>query len=238
MYKKILMILIIIVGFISFKFDVFAINTSAKQGETNFDAFKSEFDKGIVQKNISSPSTEVVLYGKSECVSGGNCTYQYQGVNVGDSHEVVLGKMIRCANGETSIDAQDGGSGGVAYKGSNSENYNGTVYWTETYYVTCISNQNNNSIGVNDNTSNNSTNNNDTTTDTNTSNNTSNQTDDDIQDSTDDTDDNEDSNYNSSSTEESPKTGVTTYYIILILVALVTYLIMLVIKKFNLFQKI
>ena len=215
MYKKIILIFIMIMGFLSFKSEVFAISASAKEGEANFETFKSEFNKGIVTKTISSPSTEVTIYGKSDCVSGGNCTYQYQGVNGGDSVNKVLEQMIRCANGETSINIQDGGSGGLAYKDTNAGNYNGTVYWTETYYVTCLSTGGTTTVD-----------NNDTNSSTDTSNNTSTDTQD------------EDTSYSSSSTEESPKTGVSTYYIILGITALVAYLAVLIVKKFNLFQKI
>ncbi len=223
MKKRILILVAIFISFISFRNDIFAANDYAKEGDTNYSTLKSLYDGGLSKFNISSSNTLITLYGKSVCSSGSNCVYQYDNSGT-TSFEEILKKYVSCSNGEKYITYQSTGSGGSDFKGDNNTNYTGTVYWSEDYYITCTSSQTGDTtIGVtNSNTGSSTDNNSSNTSETNSSTSSSSSNND----------------YSSSSTEKSPQTGVETYYIVLAILAVISYGSLLLVKKLNLFKKI
>lgn len=161
-----------------------------------------------ITKTNISSSNTVTLYGTSNC-NGSSCTYNYVGNN--SSFETVLSKSVVCTNGEKYISYQSTGEGGKKdFMTDNKAGHTGVVYWSEDYYVTCTSNDSGSTTVTLENTAN----------------------------STVDDSSNTNNNYNSSSTVKNEQTGVNTYFIILGLVAVISYVFMIFVKKFNLFKKI
>lgn len=210
MNKKITYLCLILMGSFVFNLNVFADIASAKMGDANYDQLKQAYEKKVEEQTqtIDSEGT-ITIYGKSDCVSGGKCEYQYSD---GKTADELVASITRCSGGETSITSVLSGSGGEDYKDVNPNDYNGTVYWSEMYYVTCKASEA--ETPTEPSTPSTSTDPSTTTTTTTTK------------------------KYESSSTENSPETGVTTYYVVLGIIALVSYLLMLAVKKGNLFKKI
>lgn len=233
MKNKVLYLCLFLICFISFKLGVSADEVGS--GEK----FKSYYDKGIVEINVSGAQL-VTIYGKSVC-NGNTCTVEYAGQY--SNFEDVLKHSVVCANGEKNILYQPGSSGKTNFYDSNnsSEGFSGTMYWSEQYHVTCTSansgvtledtptdTKNESNTGNTGNTGNvpeNSDNTGTTGTTTNNSN-------------TENTDSTDEDDYNSSSTVENPEQGVNTYFIVLGLVAILSYTVMVFIKKFNLFKNV
>lgn len=205
MKKKIFLVTLFVISIISIKLNVNAANTYAtSSSDADYNTLKSSYDTGITKTSISSSDT-VTLYGTSNC-NGSSCTYNYVGNN--SSFETVLSKSVICTNGEKYISYQSTGEGGKKdFMTDNKAGHTGVVYWSEDYYVTCVSNNSgsttvtlaNTTVGESSNTNN---------------------------------------NYNSSSTVKNEQTGVNTYFVILGLVAVISYVFMIFVKKFNLFKKI
>jgi len=187
---------------------------SGIEGVDDVSQLKSGYESGLKSITISSPNQAIEVYGKSVCsATSKNCTSQYQGLQPGEGVEEFLKKAIQCSGGETNINYQFNGSGGNDYKGSYSGTEDVTAYWTDVYYITCVTTsagENNVSLGDSGNEGSVGNTNTQTTT----------------------------KPYNSSTTEQSPDTGVETYYIVLILIAAVSYGFMLLVKKYNLFKSI
>lgn len=176
-----------------------------------WDSLEANYKKGIINETISG-TKYVLIYGKSTC-SKGTCTISYANSSTYTNKDV-LARSIKCQNGEKYISYQQSGSGKITSETSN-------AYWSEEYQVVCSSEgkgtyvelvDNDNSNGNNDNSSSGTTNTTTTTTNS--------------------------SNYNSSSTVNQEQTGVTTYFVVLGLVALISGIFMMCVKKYNLFKNI
>ena len=220
MNKKIL-ISMLLISLFTIKTTVFAeSNTYAKEGESNYNSLQSSYKQGITTTTING-SGEVKLYGYSDCDNSG-CTYSYMNQSSSVTVENILAQMVKCSNGEKYINYTDYGSAGDGFKTNNSSKYIGKVYWTESYYVTCTTD--NTAVQLNNTNGNNNSNQTTTTTTTTTSvtNNTT----------------NNDSEYNSSNTTDNPEQGVETYYLVLGITVIISYVFMLIVKKYNLFKKI
>lgn len=212
------------------------INT-AKAESGNGDEYKSYYDKGIQSVTIRTPQW-VTLYGKSIC-NGRTCQVEYAGQT--SNFEEVLKKSVVCANGEQYITYQVGGSGKTGtYDSTQSENgFSGTMYWAEEYYVTCTSSNTGNNVlkpevnngGATNNGSSNTGNSNEGSSNSGSINNGS---------SNNGTSNGGSSNSGSTNdgTVQNPETGVNTYFIILGVVALVSYACTMFVKKLNLFKNI
>jgi len=185
-----------------------------------YNSLKAKYDEGLPSYSVNS-SDLIVVYGYSECTaSSGTCTFNYQG-NVGDNIETLLAKSVFCSNSESYLRYSTPTSPIADYRVKYSESVNDTMYWSEVYTVACVTDNSGENI-VDLNNSGNIDNNNDNISG----------------DGGDAIIDDGNSDYNSSSTEESPETGVETYYIILGLIAIISYGFMVVAKKYNLFKKI
>lgn len=179
----------------------------------NGEEYKTYYDKGLQKINVSGTQM-ITLYGKSVC-NGSTCpTVLYAG-QFTDFKEALKNTVV-CTNGEKYISYQIGTSGkSGAFDNSNSaDNYSGDMYWGEEYQVTCISNNNGSSTVLET-----------VTTNSNNQNNQNNQL-------------NNSGGYNSATPENNPGTGVSTYFVVLGLVALVSYFCMIIVKKHNLFKNI
>lgn len=180
-----------------------------------WDSLEANYKKGIINETISG-TKYVLIYGKSTC-SNGTCTISYANSS-SYTNKDVLARSIKCQNGEKYISYQQRGSAKITNETSN-------AYWSEEYQVVCSSEGKGTYVELvdNDNSSGNNNNNgsNGGTT-TNSSNNGS----------------SNGSNYNSSSTVNQEQTGVTTYFVVLGLVALISGIFMMCVKKYNLFKNI
>jgi len=211
MKKKLLFVLLLV---LAFTVNVNAANKVVKEGESDFNSFKTEYQKGIQKVNINSTGT-VTLYGYSSCRTG-SCVYKY--ANTSQDFKEVLQKAVVCTGGEKYIVYQSTG-GADGYKTSNSENFVGEVYWSEDFSVTCTNTSSGNTVTLNNI-------NQEQTTVSNSGSNSNNNN------------NNNNDEYNSSNTTNNENQGVETYYIILGIVGVVTYLLSIVIKKQNLFKKV
>lgn len=234
MKNRFLYLIVILIAIFSFNSKVFAVTASlgVVGTDSNASSLKSSFDAGIPTLNVSG-SQEVEVFGKSVCsASSGTCTHVYQGVNSDDIKDL-LQVAVKCTNGETKIQYNPTPTVSVAgdYKSGSSytETSDLTAYWNEGYQVTCTSSSTgSNIVGLESSTTSSSTSSSSSSNSTssgsstgsNTSSSTSNQ------------------NYSSSTTETSPETGVETYYIVLGIVAILSYIIMVVVKRYNLFKNI
>lgn len=227
--KKIILIIMLVLIF-SAK-DVFAATVATSDQGTEFTTLKSEYESGIKKVTVSSPQSLVTIYGYSKC-DGTSCDVSYYGGNT--TAEDALSKSIVCANGEKYVYYDSNvASGGLDYKSDNKAQYTGDAYWTEDYFVTCTSNRNesDNTLTPSGSDELNGGNKNDGNENDGNINNGSN---DDI--NNDVTDKNDD--YSSADTTDPSKTGVETYYVVLGVIVALTYSIMYLIKKYNLFKKI
>ena len=222
--KNKIMMLIMLVGFLMFGVDVYAA-TDSPSGTTSiteeqkdassinkstWSQLEINYNKGIITETITG-TKYVLIYGKSIC-SNNSCTTSYANSS-SYTFKDVLARSIKCSGGEKYIKYQQAGSSKIEKENSN-------AYWSEEYQVSCISSNTGTSVveltnnTSDDNSSNSSTTN--TTTTTASSNN----------------------NYNSSSTVDNEKTGINTYFVVLGLVAVISYIFMLCVKKYNLFKNI
>lgn len=208
--RKKLLISLLIVALLGVKLDVNADNAYATSSDSNYNTLKNGYNNNTLSKvNVSSSNATVTLYGKSEC-SGSSCTYNYAGSY--KNFKDALSQAVVCSNGEKYISYQTTGEGGKTnYMDDNKANYTGTVYWSEDYYVTCTNNNGGDVIETS----------NDTTTTTGTSSGTTTT-----------------KVYSGTTTTENPQTGVNTYFIVLGLIAVISYGFMVIVKKYNLFKKI
>lgn len=161
-----------------------------------------------IQKTNISTSGTITLYGYSSCQTG-SCTFKY--TNTSQDFKEVLKQAVVCTGGENHIIYQTTG-GADGYKASNSENYVGEVYWSEDFSITCTNTSSSSTITLNNSPE-------QPTTD---SNNTG----------------GSNGNYTSSTTTNNESQGVETYYIILGIVGILTYLLTILVKKQNLFKKV
>lgn len=211
------LLLIILISIMCFTLNVNAANTIAKEGDTEFNTLKTQYNKGIQKTSINGTGI-VTLYGYSSCDSSG-CTYKYS--NTSSDYKEVLKSSVKCTGGEKYIIYQTTG-GADGYKESNSANYTGEAYWSEDFSVTCTNTQSSSTITL--------SNTGGTSSGGSSSGGTSG--------STSSSSGSTGSEYNSSTTTESKETGVETYYIVLGTVGIITYAVMRIVKKQNLFKNI
>lgn len=231
--KKYLKYLVVVIMFCLVQINVFAATdspsgtTSATETQRDassdykkiWDNLESNYKKGIISETISG-TKYVLIYGKSTC-SNGTCSISYANSS-SYTNKDVLSRSIKCQNGEKYISYQQSGSAKITNETSD-------AYWSEEYQVVCSSEGKGTYVELVDN--NNDGNNNSSGSTTTTTTKSSNSG------SSSDSNDNG-SNYNSSSTVNQEQTGVTTYFIVLGLVALVSSVFMLCVKKYNLFKNI
>lgn len=202
------MILFILIMMFVFVANANATNSTAFPGSDDYSTFEANYKKGIQPVTINSRG-QVTLYGYSNCQSG-SCTYKYS--NTSPDFKEVLAQTVKCAGGEKDIAYSDSG-GGDGYKNDNKENYIGEVYWTADFDVVCTSTPGAGTIQIQQ------TVNNDGSGSSLGSGGSG-------------------SDYGSSSNIQQDSYGVETYYVILVIVGILTYLLTIVIKKQNLFKKV
>lgn len=201
--KKI-MLFIMLMMFV-FTINVNAANKVVKPEDSEFNSYKTQYEKGI-QKSTINGSGIITLYGYSSCQTG-SCTYKY--ANINQDFKEVLKQAVVCSGGEKYIIYQTTG-GADGYKSSNSANYSGEVYWSEDFSITCTNTSTSSTVTLNNSTAQPTT-----------------------------QASNGSGDYGSSGgTTTNEDQGVETYYIILGIVGIITYLLTIVIKKQNLFKKV
>lgn len=225
MKKGIINIVLIVISMFMININVFAANAgSSEAGTTLYNELKSNYDKNksSLSKTSINNSGMVTLYGYSSC-NGSSCSINYMGIS--SKVEEALSQAVTCSNGEKFINYQNTGTGGATdFMEDNKAELNGDAYWSVDYQVTCtttntgssnveLTNTSNSSTNSGSNTTNNGSNTASSTTTTNT-------------------------NYNTSSTTNNENTGVNTYFVVLGLVAIISYVFMLCVKKYNLFKNI
>lgn len=206
--RKRFLISILVVALLGVKLEVNADNTYAPSGAANYDTLKNGYNNNTLSKVNVSSANATVTLYGKSECSGSSCTYNYAGSY--KNFKDALSKAVVCSNGEKYISYQSTGEGGKTnYMEDNKANYTGTVYWSEDYYVTCTNTSSGDTIIE---TNNDTTNTTITTTTTKV--------------------------YSGSTTTNNPQTGVNTYFIVLGLVAVISYVFMVIVKRFNLFKKI
>lgn len=211
--KKILIVLMMICFMV---IKVEAASSNATEGMDNFESLKSTYEKenANLTKYTVNGSEIITLYGMSDC-NGSNCTVYYAGGKT--TFEEVLKTIVTCSGGETNIMYQAAGSGKTGlYDVTKSQNgYSGKVYWSEEYQITCTSSSTGSNNVVIENVSNGGNEQNGGITDT------------------------PGTNVGTGdSTVENPETGVTTYFMVLGIIAVISYVGMIFIKKYNLFKNV
>ena len=228
MKKKIINIILIIISMFMININVYAANTgTGEAGTTLYNELKSNYDKNksSLSKTSINGSGMVTLYGYSSC-NGSSCSINYMGVS--SKVEEALAKAVTCSNEEKYINYQNTGTGGATdFMEDNKAKLNGDAYWSVDYQVTCTTSNTGSSNVELSNTSNSGNNSSSDNTD-NGSNGTASST----------TTTTSSSNYNTSTTTNNENTGVNTYFIVLGLVAIISYIFMLCVKKYNLFKNI
>lgn len=210
-------VIIAIISIMCFTISVNAAATySYNVGSTEYNNLETQYNKGIQKTNINSEGF-VTLYGFSSCVKDGKCEYKY--AKTSSDYKEVLKSSVTCTGGQKhiSVDLTGPISG---FKTDNADNHDGKVYWSEEFYVKCYDIKNSNTLTLNNEvspggqidggTSNGGTSSNGSAT----------------------------GEYGSSTTTENSGTGVETYYIVLGIVGIISYVIMNVVKKQNLFKNI
>lgn len=226
MKKGIINIVLIVISMFMININVYAANAgSSAAGTTLYNELKSNYDKNksSLSKTSINNSGMVTLYGYSSC-NGSSCSINYMGIS--SKVEEALAKAVTCSNGEKYINYQNTGTGGATdFMEDNKAELNGDAYWSVDYQVTCTTTNTGSSNVELSNTSNSGTN-----SSSNTTNNGSNSTASSITTTN--------TNYNTSSTTNNENTGVNTYFVVLGLVAIISYVFMLCVKKYNLFKNI
>lgn len=216
--KKFMFVLLMIFMF-GLGLNVDAANEVATEDSSNYSSLQTQYNKGVQTTTINGSGT-VTLYGYSSCTSSG-CDYTY--AKKSSDFKEVLRTSVVCSGGEGYITYQVTG-GADGYKTSNSAGYTGNAYWSEDFIVTCTNDSTSGNVEKLEN-SNAGNNGGSTNEDNSNGGNTNSGT-------------SSGSEYDSSSTVDSEETGVETYYIVLGIVAIITYVSMVVIKKYNLFKNI
>jgi len=220
MKNKLSIIIVFLISFMIIGLKVNAAGVFIPGQEPDYTEYKNKYNAGISKISINSTG-DVTIYGKSTC-DGTSCKNEYvKGI---DNYEKVLQQAVTCTNGEKYITAKEDGTGRanpLIYSDSaNTKILNGIAYWSEDYTVTCVKNSTDAEKVITitpapstGNTSNNGTSN------SGTSNGGS-------------------SDYDSSTTVDSSQTGVSTYFIVLGVIAILSYGLMYTVKKYNLFKNI
>lgn len=213
MKKRIINIVLIVVSMFMISINVYAANAgSSEAGTSLYNELKSNYDKNKSSLSTTSISGSgmVTLYGYSSC-NGTSCSINYMGVS--SKAEEALARSVTCSNGEKYINYQNTGTGGATdFMEDNKAKLNGDAYWSVDYQVTCTTtNTGSSNVELVNNSSTSTTTNTTTTTK---------------------------AGYNTSTTTNNENTGVNTYFVVLGLVAVISYIFMLCVKKYNLFKNI
>ena len=228
MRKCIIKIFMLIISF--YTINVFAA-TNANEGSSEYSSLKSSYDRGTITYNVSSSDT-VILYGKANC-SGNSCSLQYA-ASSNNNVEDALAKSVICTNGETKISYTQSASGKDAYDSTKTTNinYSGIGYYSEDYEVKCdsegavtLSNNSTSTTGTSSGSSSGSSSSSSGSSSGSSS-------------SSSESSSSSSGSYNSGSTVDNESTGVNTYFVVLGITALISYVFMLLVKRFNLFKKI
>lgn len=210
MKKNSFIVLLVLFLIFGFNLDVKA-SGIGKPGDDNYAVFQQEFEDGPKNITISSPSGEIVqVYGRSECDPSTNkCTYAYY--TYGIEVDTYFRNHIKCSGGQTKIGYKEEqvASDAAPYKGD----YKDTEPLEEKLTVYWEEEY---TLVCLDN-----------------------------EDVNDDYNQvilgntSSENNYPSSGgSVENEQTGIATYYVVLIVIALASYGVMLISKKFNLFKNI
>lgn len=252
--KKILSIAIITICMFGFGLNVFANNcpaaTNAEPGQTNYNELKQKYDSSPIKTSISSSVTtscaNLTLYGKAEC-NNNSCSNIIYGASKNSSVDSAIANSVTCTNGENNIMYMIIDSGKSQYVNANASSNikNGTSYWSETIKITCTSSSKGDyvidlttkkGIGTKNNGAGGST-----ESDSSSSGSGSSSTGSGSGTSSGSgtgSSSSSGSGYNSSSTVNNESTGINTYFVVLGLVGLISYIFMMCVKKYNLFKNI
>lgn len=195
---------------------------SVNDDKTVFDRLKSEYQKNSsALTTFTVTNTEIItLNGYSKC-NGSSCTVQYMGIS--SDFKDALARVVKCSNGENYINYQIAGpGGGVDYMEDNKAKLNGEAYWTSEYSVTCTSSSTGATAVQLSSDSKTSSSSNSSSSSTTTASSTTTTS----------------SGYSSATTTDNQKTGVSTYFMVLGFVAVISYIFMICVKKYNLFKNI
>lgn len=230
MKNKIFIIIFSLMFIVSMRVNVYADGISGIEGSDNYTTLKKEYDKGVITQTVSNSSTIITLYGKSDC-DGSSCEVTYA-ASKNSNFKDALVKSVTCSNGEKNIVYQEGASGkNKQYNENNPNNYDGVVYWSEDYGVTCTSESTGGStLSIGNSSS--STNTSNGSSSSSSSGSSSNETQNSSTNTT-----GSSGNYSSTTTVNNENTGVNTYFMVLGLVAFISYIFMIIVKKYNLFSK-
>jgi len=197
--KKILILSVIMMSLVAARLNVNAAATNADPGDENYSTLQSNYTNGITTTTVNG-NDWVTVYGKAVC-NGTSCSISYaNSLNL----EKVLSKSVKCSNGEKYITYTLGSTGNSPYV-EEGEKINGTGYFSEEYYVTCLASEEAGAVQLENQVSNNT---------------------------------NAGNDYNSADQGEQEELGVNTYFVVLGIVAIISYSFILLTKKFNLFKKI
>lgn len=178
--------------------------------KATWDKLETNYKKGIISESVTG-TKYVLIYGMSSC-NNGSCTTSYAN-SQNYTFKDVLSRSVKCTGGEKYINYQVVGSGKVT-SGSNN------AYWSEEYQVVCTnSNSGSSVVELSNETTNNTGSDNNSGSQTTTQNTTT-------------------KVINSATTVDNEKTGINTYFVVLGLVGLISYIFMMCVKKYNLFKNI
>lgn len=228
--KKALLSLIVILT-MCFSVDVFASTTYSEDSSSEtFKTLKSNFDAAT--KSKISGSGMATIYAKAVCTNGSwNITYAG-----GNGVKDALSNTVICTNGEKYINAGQYTSGGETYTRESSCSSSVTAYFNMEYPVTCTNTSGSNAIEANGNK--NSSGGTSGSTEDGSNAGSSNSGSSNSGSGSTNGNGSSNGNYSSSGTVNNESTGVNTYFVVLGLVAGISYIFMLCVKKYNLFKNI
>ena len=234
--KKILSIAIITICMFGFGVNVFAASTCIEDSQASNSSFastyndlKSNYENGGKKETISG-SGLIDIFGRTD--SSGNKTYAGGKIDVNS----IISNLVTCSGGEKYIKIS---IVGIASKGCSNSSY-----WSDQYSVTCTNNSTStdNSTVIDKSTGNvvsggnnssgsgsSSTGSGSSTTGSGSGTNSGSGT---------GSSSSSGSGYNSSSTVNNESTGINTYFVVLGLVGVISYIFMMCVKKYNLFKNI
>lgn len=261
--KKILSIAIITICMFGFGLNVFADDTcpaatNIMPGQPGYDDIKQKYDSSPIKTSISSTSTSgckanLTLYGKADC-NNNSCSNIIYGASKNSSLDSAIANSVTCANGENNITYNVWNSGKDAFVKANASSNitNGTSYWSEIIEITCTSSSKGDYVidlttkkgigtknnGAGGSTESDSSSSGSGSSSTGSGSSTTGSGSGTSSGSGTGSSSSSGSGYNSSSTVNNESTGINTYFVVLGLVGLISYLFMMCVKKYNLFKNI
>ena len=206
--KKVFLKIAFVIYSFSISLNVFAATVPFIDNGTSTDTYGLKTKYSSFTKTNVSSSNTTVTLYGKSVCSGSSCTVTYAASN-NSSFKDALANAVVCTNGEKYIIYQDSGTQNHDYLSDNKLSTDGTVYWDHDFSVTCKETSSGNySIELVSNADTTVTTENATTTSFN------------------------------GTTVNNEKTGVNTYFIVLGVVAIISYVFMLCVKKYNLFKNI